>query len=186
MSCVMLHATSSSISTSFHSMNLPPDGKSRARPALDVKMHANHGDVSVSHPRCFRGHMTIPTYYDSDERTAFFPALRVCTTFKLLSDVPGSRVYLVGDRPRGGASGMQQNDESETPLVEDELSFSVGGSVRRACGSIGMAMRSRLRCGSMVGCLPSVVQTDFFSSGRIECGCDLSVILSSSPFDYNC
>jgi len=88
-------------------------------------MHANYGDVSVSLPRRFHGHITIRT---SDERIAFSPALKECTA--LLSDVPGSRVYFVGDRPRGGAGGTQQNDdEGETPLVEDEPvdELSVGG-----------------------------------------------------------
>ena len=88
-------------------------------------MHANYGDVSVSLPRHFHGHITIRT---SDERIAFSPALKDCTA--LLSDVPGSRVYFVGDRPRGGAGGMQQNDdEGETLLVEDEPvdELSVGG-----------------------------------------------------------
>jgi hypothetical protein len=85
-------------------------------------MHANYGDVLVSLPRRFRGHITIRT---SDERIAFSPALKECTA--LLSDVPGSRVYFVGDRSRGGAGGTGRGDE--TPLAEDEPldELSVGG-----------------------------------------------------------
>jgi hypothetical protein len=76
-------------------------------------MHANYGDVLVSLPRRFRGHITIRT---SHERIAFSPALNECTA--LLSDAPSSRVYFVGDRPRGGAGGTGRGDE--TPLAEDE------------------------------------------------------------------
>jgi hypothetical protein len=58
-------------------------------------MSANYGDVFVSLPRCFRGQIVIST---SDERVSLSPALKECAA--LISDVPGARVYFVGDRPR--------------------------------------------------------------------------------------
>jgi len=106
-----------------------PDGNSRARPALNVEMRANYGDVYVSLPRCFRGHITIRT---GDDRIALSPALKGCTA--LLSDVPGVRVYFVGDRPRGGTrhGGMSRattsdNNKGKASLQDgpvDELSVS--------------------------------------------------------------
>jgi hypothetical protein len=89
-----------------------------------MEMGANHGDVSISLPLCFRGHITIRT---GDERVAFSPALKECTA--LLSDVPGVRVYFVGDRQRGRGTRSSYgngNDGGETAQGEplDELSIS--------------------------------------------------------------
>ena len=83
-------------------------------------MRAHYGDISVSLPRCFRGPITIST---GDERVAFSPALEDCMS--LLSDIPGLRVYFVGERPLQGkwGNGNKKDGSSGDPL--DELS--VGG-----------------------------------------------------------
>ena len=90
-------------------------------------MRAHYGDISVSLPRCFRGPITIST---GDDRIAFSPALE--EYMSLLSDVPGFRVYFVGERPltgkwgsgsSGGADPDEEGESSGEPL--DELS--VGG-----------------------------------------------------------
>jgi hypothetical protein len=80
-----------------------------------MELRANHGDVYLSLPRCFRGPITIRT---RDDRIAFSPAFGKRTA--LISDVSGDRVYFVGDRPRGGRWRNGHNgDNSET--VEDLL-----------------------------------------------------------------
>ncbi|KAH9981973.1 hypothetical protein BJV74DRAFT_852878 [Russula compacta] len=91
------------------------DGSSRARPRLDVQLYAKYGDISISLPPCFRGPITIRT---GDDRIAFSPALEECTA--LLSDVPGVRVYFVGDRPRRGKWGTD-NEDDEDEAVEEPL-----------------------------------------------------------------
>ena len=100
------------------------DGNSRARPALELDLRAYYGGFSVSLPRCFRGPITIST---GDERIAFSPALEECIA--LVTDVPGIRVYFVGERPLGGKWGLSGDAEDvlggtpeEEPL--DELSIS--------------------------------------------------------------
>ena len=127
-------------------------------------MHANYGDVYVSLPHRFRGHITIRT---SDERVAFSHALNESTA--LLSEVPGSRVYFVSDRARGGgAGGTQQNDGGETPPVEDEPvdELSIGGkytSVR-----INWDGEAEPRAMGLDGLMSFFSGADrFFSSGRM-------------------
>jgi len=81
------------------------DGESELRPSLGIDLRANHGDISLSLPRCFRGPITITS---SHERIKFSDALeeRVAP----LSDIQGVRVYFVGDRPR---SGQWRGDDNE-------------------------------------------------------------------------
>jgi len=87
-------------------------------------VRAYYGDISVSLPRCFRGPITIRT---GDERVAFSPALE--ERMSLLSDVPGFRVYFVGERPRrgtwGGTTSGDEDEKGGSPELLDELS--VGG-----------------------------------------------------------
>jgi len=102
-----------------------PDGNSRARPSLDIELHANYGDISVSLPRCFRGPITIRT---GDERVAFSPALEECTA--LLSDVRGVQVYFVGDRPFKGKWGIhnENRDDGRGYSLDEPLDeLSAGG-----------------------------------------------------------
>jgi hypothetical protein len=115
----------------FHSQQHDPSSAnkdSRARPALDLNVRADYGDISLSLPRCFRGPITIST---GDDRIAFSPAFEECMS--LLSDVPGFRVYFVGERPLKGKWGSEcggdadaDEEDGESPGEPlDELS--VGG-----------------------------------------------------------
>ncbi|KAH9981984.1 hypothetical protein BJV74DRAFT_852944 [Russula compacta] len=94
-----------------------PDGNSCERPPLDVQLHADYGDIYVSLPRCFRGPINIRT---GDSRIALSPALEECMA--LLSDVRGTRVYFVGNRPHSGKWGGGDKDGKskapEEPLDE--------------------------------------------------------------------
>jgi hypothetical protein len=79
-----------------------------------MQLRAVYGDVSLSLPRCFRGPITIRT---GDARIALSPAF--AERAALISDVPGVRIYFVGDRPRGGKWGYgDTNDNGET---DDDL-----------------------------------------------------------------
>ncbi|KAF8475249.1 hypothetical protein DFH94DRAFT_760225 [Russula ochroleuca] len=90
-----------------------PDKSSRA--FLDMELRANYKDIYISLPRCFRGPITIRT---GDDRIAFSSAFE--ERMALISDVPGVRVYFVGNRPRGGKWGSGDSSGSgET--VEDLL-----------------------------------------------------------------
>ena len=95
-------------------------------PFLDIELRANYGDVYVSLPRCFRGPITIRT---GDDRIALSPALEEHTA--LISDVPGVRVYFVGDRPRAGKwgnDGDNSNNSDGDGTMEDSLDeLSVSG-----------------------------------------------------------
>ncbi|KAH9962563.1 hypothetical protein BC827DRAFT_199261 [Russula dissimulans] len=107
------------------------DGSTRGRPSLDVELRANYGDISVSLPLCFRGPITIQTTH---ERIAFSRALEECTA--LVSDVRGSRVYFVGERPQTGkwrrgnvdSDDEDSDDESKGPSPEEPIDeLSIGG-----------------------------------------------------------
>jgi hypothetical protein len=80
-----------------------------------MELRANYGDVYLSLPSCFRGPITIRT---GDDRIAFSRALKKRTA--LISDVPGVRVYFVGDRPHSGKWGNGDTSTSET-VEEDSL-----------------------------------------------------------------
>jgi hypothetical protein len=82
-----------------------------------MELRAHYGDVYVSLPRCFRGPITIRT---GDDRVAFSPALGKRAA--LISDVPGVRVYFVGDRPLSGKWG-DKTYTSKTVEELDELSI---------------------------------------------------------------
>ena len=106
-----------------------PDKSSRA--FLDMELRANYGDIYVSLPRCFRGPVTIRT---GDDRIAFSPALEERTA--LISDVPGVRVYFVGNRPRGGKWGSGDNNDSGENIEDFLDEVTVDGrytSVRINC-----------------------------------------------------
>ena len=83
-----------------------------------MELRAYYGDISLSLPRCFRGPITIRT---GDERVAFSPALEERTA--LISDVPGVRVYFIGDRPRTGKWGSGDDSDNVENLEDllDEL-----------------------------------------------------------------
>lgn len=152
---ILVHAYNATRTSSLGSSStfLPLHGKSRAHPLalLDVETfpRAHH------HPHLLRRKDHVVSLHSGN-------VLRDST---LLLDVPGSRVYLVGDRPCGCASsGIQQNAKLR-PLVEDELSFASVGV--RACGSNGMAIMrgrpaARLGRGSIFLRVSSVVKTAFF------------------------
>ena len=93
-----------------------PNRNSRALPFLNIALRANYGDICVSLPRCFRGPITIRT---GDDRIALTPALEERTA--LISDVPGLRVYFVGDRPRVGKWGSDGDNNDNGGTVEDSL-----------------------------------------------------------------
>lgn len=77
----------------------------------------------VSLPRCFRGPITVRT---GDDRIALTPAREERTA--LISDVPGLRVYFVGDRPRVGKWGSDGDNGDNDGTVEDSLDeLSVSG-----------------------------------------------------------
>jgi hypothetical protein len=80
-------------------------------------LRAYYGDISLTLPRCFRGPITIRT---GDDRIALSPALEERTA--LISDVPGVRVYFVGDRPRSGKWGSEDYSNSGVEDLLDELS----------------------------------------------------------------
>jgi hypothetical protein len=127
-----------------------------------MELRANYGDIYVSLPRCFRGPITIRT---GDDRIAFSPALEERTA--LISDVPGVRVYFVGNRPRSGKWGSgDYGDSGET--VEDLLDeVTVDGrytSVRINCDGedevpVMMPSGWQVFCGGA---------ERFFTSGRVR------------------
>ena len=80
-----------------------------------MELRAYYGDISVSLPRCFRGPITIRT---GDDRIALSPALEERTA--LISDIPGVRVFFVGDRPRSGKWGSV-DDSDNVESLEDSL-----------------------------------------------------------------
>ena len=90
-----------------------PDRSTRA--FLDMELRAYYGDISLSLPHCFRGPITIRT---GDDRIALSPALEERTA--LISDIPGVRVYFVGDRPRSGKWGSGDDSDNGGSL-EDSL-----------------------------------------------------------------
>jgi hypothetical protein len=99
------------------------NGERIPRPTLAIELRASYGEVSLSIPRCFRGPITIQSGHG---RIAFSPDLE--RSMALHSDVNGTRVYFVGERPltgkwRSGEESYEMEREEE-PL--DELS--VGGS----------------------------------------------------------
>jgi hypothetical protein len=90
-----------------------------------LDLRAYYGGVSVSLPRCFRGPITIST---GDERIAFSPELE--EYLALVSDVPGIRVYFVGERPLSGKWGLNgdvEDVEGETLDEEPLDELFVGG-----------------------------------------------------------
>src|SRR5712671_1742664 len=87
-----------------------------ARPSLDVNVHADHGDISLALPHCFRGPVTIHTTH---ERIIFSPALK--PFISQLSDVLGQRVYFVGERPRNGEWRGGNEDESLEGTPEEAV-----------------------------------------------------------------
>lgn len=90
-----------------------------------MELRAYYGGVSVSLPHCFRGPITIST---GDERIAFSQRLKDCLA--LVSDVPGIRVYFVGERPLSGKWGLYgdiKDVEGETIEEEPLDELSVGG-----------------------------------------------------------
>ncbi|KAI9440693.1 hypothetical protein H4582DRAFT_1488374 [Lactarius indigo] len=98
------------------------DDGSEHRPSFDIDLRAN-GDTSLSLPRCFRGPITINT---SHERIAFSAALEERTA--PVSDVKGVRVYFVGDRPRSGPWGGDNDKQAEGASPEEPLDvLFVGG-----------------------------------------------------------
>ena len=127
-----------------------------------MELRANYGDIYVSLPRCFRGPIAIRT---GDDRIAFSPALEERTA--LISDVPGVRVYFVGNRPRSGKWGSgDYGDSGET--VEDLLDeVTIDGrytSVRINCDGedevpIMMPSGWQVFCGGA---------ERFFTSGRVR------------------
>ncbi|KAH9981981.1 hypothetical protein BJV74DRAFT_852937 [Russula compacta] len=64
-----------------------------------MQIHADHGDIFISLPRCFRGSITIATDHGP---ITFSPSLAACTATFL--DTIDERAYFVGDRPRKGKS----------------------------------------------------------------------------------
>jgi len=109
-----------------------------ARPSLDVAVHANHGDISLTLPHCFRGPVTIHTTH---ERITFSPALEPCTS--QLSDVLGERVYFVGERPRSGEWRGGDDDEGMENTSEEAVDrLHVYGDHTNVCGLAGLAKRS--------------------------------------------
>jgi hypothetical protein len=138
------------------------DGNSGGRPALDLNLRAYYGGVSVSLPRCFRGPIIIRT---GDDRIAFSPAVEEHTA--LVSDIPGTRVYFVGERPLSGNWGLLGDNkgvkgETEEPL--DEL-FVNGSFVSVRINWDGEAELPEMKpsgwqnfCGGT---------TRFFTSGRV-------------------
>jgi hypothetical protein len=100
-----------------------------------MELRASYGDIYVSLPRCFRGPITIRTGDD----IALSPALGERTA--LISDVSGTRVYFVGDRPRGGKWGGRRDNRDNRGTAEDSVDeLSVDGrytSVRINCDGEG-------------------------------------------------
>ena len=89
--------------------------ESACRPSLDIKLHTDIGYVYLSLPRCFRGPITIQPSgcRENRENITLSPALEERAA--LLSDVNGSRVYFVGDRPRAWMSWCNDDvKEGET------------------------------------------------------------------------
>ncbi|KAN0134717.1 hypothetical protein V8E53_007502 [Lactarius tabidus] len=89
--------------------------ESKRRPSLDIILHA-HLAVSLSLPRFFRGLITIQP---SRQGITLSPALEERTA--LLSDVPGARVYFVGNRPRSWMLSKEEaaaiaGSDSDEPL----------------------------------------------------------------------
>jgi hypothetical protein len=113
---------------------LSPNRNRRALPFLDIELRANYGDVYVSLPRCFRGPITIRT---GDDRIALSPALEEHTA--LISDVPGVRVYFVGDRTRVGKWGNDGDNSDNGGAVEDSSlhGLSVSGKVFDRANQLG-------------------------------------------------
>jgi hypothetical protein len=80
-------------------------------------VHADHGDISLTLPHCFRGPVTI---HSTHERITFSPALKPCTS--QLSDVLGEQVYFVGERPRKGEwRGGDEDDEGTEDAPEEAV-----------------------------------------------------------------
>lgn len=81
-----------------------------------MQLLADYGDIYVSLPRCFRGPINIST---GDSRIALSPALEDRTA--LLSDIRGTRVYFVGDRPHRGEWGLSGDRDQDPEGPVDEL-----------------------------------------------------------------
>jgi hypothetical protein len=85
------------IHTQQHDPSCRDANEPTARPSLDINVRADHGDISLALPYCFRGPITINTTH---ERIIFSPGLKPFAS--QLSDVLGERVYFIGERPRKG------------------------------------------------------------------------------------
>jgi len=137
------------------------NGEKIPRPALAIELRASYGDVSFSIPRCFRGPITIWTGHG---RIAFSPDLE--RNAALHSDVNGTRVYFVGERPLTGK--WRSGEEIDAMEREEELldELSVGGihtSVR--INWVGEPEVPEMRVDGWEGfCLGTM---RFFTTGRV-------------------
>jgi len=103
-------------------------GEKDPRPSFDIELRAPNGGISLLLPRFFCGIVTIKPSYD---KIVLSPAFGERAA--LLSDVPDSRVYFVGDRPR---SWMLWDDEQgeEGAVAETPLDKLVVNSSRSSSG----------------------------------------------------
>ena len=124
-----------------------------------MELRAYYGDISVSLPHCYRGPMTIRT---GDDRIALSPALEERTA--LISDIPGVRVYFIGDRPRTGKWGASGNRGKLKELLDELTIDGKYTSVRINLDGEEEVLTMKRPSGWQVFCGGA---ERFFTSGRI-------------------
>ena len=117
-----------------YSTTFSPPTETAVRFHSSTSSYVSITETYVSLPCYFRGPITIRT---GDDRIALSPALKEHTA--LISDVPGVRVYFVGDRPRVGKWGNDGDNSDNGGAVEDSSlhGLSVSGKVFDRANQLG-------------------------------------------------